>query len=89
MCFGYLERKLSSAGGFGRTCVAVDTFDFFNIKKKLVMRTHAALQYVLFYISCTVSCSNIVDSVMLSKHQDKQGHLKLIFVKDFPCKIEI
>lgn len=29
----------------------------------------------------------IVDSVKLSKHQ-KQGHTKIIFVKDFQCKIE-
>lgn len=74
MCFGYLERKLSLAGGFGCTCVAVNTFDFFNIKKKKLVMNPCCIQYILFYISCTVLCSNIVDSVILSKHQDKQGH---------------
>ena len=77
MCFGYLERKLSSAGGFGCTRVAVDTFDFLQRikkKKKVSYENPCCIQYILFYISCTVLCSNIVDSVTLSKHQDKQGH---------------
>lgn len=91
VCFGYLERKLSSAGGFGCTCVAVDTFDFFNIKKNNVSNENpCCIQYLLFYISCTVLCWNIVGQCHIIKTSRQAGsHVKLIFVKDFPCKIEI
>lgn len=64
---------MSLAGGFGRTCVAVDPFDFFNIKKKLVMRTHAALITYCFTYHVQF-CVQTLWIIILSKYQDKQGH---------------
>lgn len=44
--FWLLRKKLSLAGGFGCTSVAVDSFVFFY--KKLVTRTHAAYSAYCF-----------------------------------------
>lgn len=90
MCFGYLERTLSSAGGFGCTRVAVDTFDFLQRKKKKkvrepmlhTVRTVLHIMYSFVFKHCG-QCHIIKTS------RQAGSHLKQIFVKDFPCKIEI
>lgn len=82
--FWLLREKLSLAGGFGCTSVAVNSFVFFY--KKLVMRTHAAYSAYCFtyHVQFCVLHSRQCQVVNIKK----QGHTKTIFVKDFQCKIE-
>lgn len=52
--FWLLREKLSLAGGFGCTSVAVESFVFFY--KKVSYENPCCIQCILFYISCTVLC---------------------------------
>lgn len=90
VCFGYLEK--SCPWLVGCSCVAVEYFWLFcffsNLKKgREAKEPHAA--YILFYISCTVSCSYMVDSCVLSNFQDTQGHIfKPVLVDDFLITVD-
>lgn len=76
MCFGYLERKLSSAGGFGCTCVAVYTFDFFNIKKKDLLKPMLHTVHTVLHIMYSFEFKHSGQCHIIKTSRQAGSHLK-------------